>query len=126
VTIISSQFWSSFQQRWFPEEEEELGIVLETLKLASRSFLLSLSRDSFSLSLSLSRALLLFLETFCFLGVLGLVLRLSPDFDLARTRITSSWKPLTRLELLLALAFAFFGSFLLLRRLGFGAARPSF
>jgi hypothetical protein len=94
VTIISSLVWSSFQQRWFPEEEE-LGIILETLKLASRSFLLSLSRDSFflSLSLSLSRALLLFLEVFYFLGVLGLVMRLSQVLILLGRRITSSWKP---------------------------------
>jgi hypothetical protein len=84
VTIISSQSWSSFQQRWFPEEEE-LGIILETLKLASRSFLLSLSRDSFSLSLL--QALLLFLEVFCSLGVLGLVLRSSQILILLGRRI---------------------------------------
>jgi hypothetical protein len=90
VTIISSQSWSSFQQRWFPEEEE-LGIILETLKLASRSFLLSLSRDSFSLSLSLASSLTFF-GSFLLPRRIGFGVALVPDFDLARTENTSSLK----------------------------------
>jgi len=57
---------------------------LETLKLASRSFLLSLSGDSFSLSLSLASSLTFF-GSFLLPRRIGFGVALVPDFDLART-----------------------------------------